>query len=153
MKKKKKKKKKNKIMLFAATWMGLDIFILSEVRERKTNVICYHFYVKSKKKWYKLTYSQNRNRVTDIETNLWVTLEEKGGKLGDSDWYIHSSIYKINSKNYCIEQGTLLNTLKSIIWENNLKKSEYIYIYICITIHFAIHQKLTEHCKSIVNQL
>ena len=32
--------KKNKIMPFAATWMQLEILILSEVRKRKTNTIC-----------------------------------------------------------------------------------------------------------------
>ena len=31
--------KKNKIMPFAATWMQLEIFILNEVRKRKTNSI------------------------------------------------------------------------------------------------------------------
>ena len=31
--------KKNKIMPFAATWMQLEIIILSEVRKRKTNTI------------------------------------------------------------------------------------------------------------------
>ena len=31
--------KKNKIMPFAATWMELDILILSEVRKRKMNTI------------------------------------------------------------------------------------------------------------------
>ena len=40
--------KKNEIMPFAATWMDLEIIILSEVRLRKTN-IWYHLYVESKK--------------------------------------------------------------------------------------------------------
>ena len=40
--------KKNEIMPFAATWMDLEIIILSEVRKRKTSAIWYHLYVKSK---------------------------------------------------------------------------------------------------------
>ena len=40
--------KKNEIMPFAATWMDLEIIILSEVSQTKTNTIQYQLYVESK---------------------------------------------------------------------------------------------------------
>ena len=52
---------KNKIMPFAAKRMQAEIITLSEVRE-KTNITTHLWNSNLKKKWYKLTYSQNRNQ-------------------------------------------------------------------------------------------
>ena len=56
-------------------------------------------YMWNLKKWYKWTYLQNRNRVTDVENKLMVTMGERRGKdkLGDWDWHIHTTIYKIDN--------------------------------------------------------
>ena len=40
--------KKNEKMPFAATWMDLEIIILSEVSQTETNTISYPLYVESK---------------------------------------------------------------------------------------------------------
>ena len=90
----------NDIMPLAATWMDLEIVILSEVRERQISYDITYMWNLKKKKWYKWTYLQNRNRVTDIRTNL-LLLKEKGegrDELGDWDWHIHSAIYKTDNQ-------------------------------------------------------
>ena len=40
--------KKNEIMAFTEPWMDLEIIILSEVRNTRTNSIWYHLYMESK---------------------------------------------------------------------------------------------------------
>ena len=68
--------KKNKILPPAATWIQPDILILSEARKKKTNTICYHLHVEPKI-WHKWTYTQNRNRLTDIENRTTKGLKIK----------------------------------------------------------------------------
>ena len=78
--------KKNEIMPFAATWMQLEIIILSEVRKRKTNTVWYHLYVEAKT-WQKWIYLWNRNRLTDIENRLAVAKGKRGwGRDGLGVW-------------------------------------------------------------------
>ena len=68
--------KEYEILPLAATWMDIEIIILSEVNQRNTNII-YHLYVKSKE-FYKWTHLQNRNRLTDTENKPMVTKGEGG---------------------------------------------------------------------------
>ena len=35
-------------MIFAATWMKLEVIIISQVSQTKTNTICYHLHVEYK---------------------------------------------------------------------------------------------------------
>ena len=62
---------KNGIMPFEATWMGLEIIILSEVSQKETNIIWYHLYAESKS-YKNETYLQNRNRLTGLENEFVV---------------------------------------------------------------------------------
>ena len=105
---------KNKIMPFAATWMDLEITILSEVRQRQ---ILYNItYMWNLKRWYQWAYLQNRNRLMDFKNKLMVTKKERRGRrlnwgLG-FDMYTYC-IWNEWSMGTChIAQGTLL----SIVW-------------------------------------
>ena len=53
----------------AATWMNLEIIILSEVNQRQIHDITYKCNLKNR---YKLIYLQSRNRFTDINLTLWL---------------------------------------------------------------------------------
>ena len=71
--------KKNKIMPFAATWMDLEIVILSEVSQTKEEEYCMAsiIYVESKMKWHEFAYKTE----TDSE-NEFMVAGEKDGREG-----------------------------------------------------------------------
>ena len=56
--------KKNEIMSFATTWMDLEGIMLSEITQWKSNTVCHHLYVESKKKYNKLI-NITKNKQTD----------------------------------------------------------------------------------------
>ena len=56
--------KKDKWMPFATTRRDLEIVKLSEVSQRRRNIIWHFLYVESKKKWYKWTYKTERDSQT-----------------------------------------------------------------------------------------
>ena len=63
-------------MPLTATCMDLEVVILSEINQRKRNIIQYPLNADSKKKWYKWICLQNRNRFTDLENKLMVVSGE-----------------------------------------------------------------------------
>ena len=52
--------KRDKLMPFAATWMDVEIIILSQVRKKKTNTIWYLLIVESKI-WNRRSYLKKKN--------------------------------------------------------------------------------------------
>ena len=86
--------KKNEMVPFVAAWMGLDITILSEVSQMEKDkymisLICIL-------NGYKLTYFENRNRLTDCENEQMVT-RRRELESGRTDWEceidMHSWLY------------------------------------------------------------
>ena len=92
--------KKNEIMPFAATWMNLEIVILSEVSQ--TGRAKYHMMQVicgiQDNGANELTY-RTEIRVTDGENIHMVTKGERGwrNKLGDWELHIHTTIHKIDN--------------------------------------------------------
>lgn len=133
-------------MSFAATWMDVEIVTLRWTG-KDVLLICEIF--KKKIQW---SYFQDRKRLTDMENMHMVINGKQGWGKEKLDWNWYTTAYKI------ISQGLLYNTgnytqyfavTYKRIWRTDMCVCIYIYIYN----HFAVHQKLTQHCKSTFLQL
>ena len=68
--------------------------------ERERQISCAIAYMWNLEKGYKWTYLQNTNRVADVENicnSLPQGLKEERDKFGDGNWYMHTTIHKINN--------------------------------------------------------
>ena len=70
--------KNNETMPFVAAQKDLESVSLSEVSQRRRNIIWCPLYLESRKKWYKWTYLQNR--LTGLENELKVAGLKDGGE-------------------------------------------------------------------------
>ena len=120
--------KKNKIIPFAAIWMDLESVKLSEVNQRRINITWHPLYVECKKKQYKWTYLQNRNRLTDLQNKL-IASGGKGegeGILRELGMYLYTLLY---TRTCCTAHGPLLLVMWQHGWEGSLGKNGYAYMY------------------------
>ena len=117
-----------------------------------------------KKKDYKWTYLQNRNSLTDIESQPVVTKADRGlgkGKLGAWDEHIHAAaaaaakslqscptIYEINNKDLLCSRGNYTQHL--VITCNGKESEKNIQTYLCTTESLLHAWKLAQFCKSTI---
>ena len=68
-------------MPFAATWMDLEMIILSKASPTKTNITWYHLYVESnfKNDTNELIYKTETDSQI-LKTNLWLPKGKRGGE-------------------------------------------------------------------------
>ena len=123
--------KKNEIVSFETTWMNLEIIILSEVRQRKIDIIWYHLYVESKTN--ELTYKTEKLiSIKMVKKKLMVT-KGKGGEGGNK--------LGVWINRYTSNKDLLYSTrtyIQYLIITYNGKESEAVYL------------KLTRYYKSTI---
>ena len=126
-----------------ATWMDLEMSILSEVSqtEKDKNMMLLTCGI-LKTKGCKWTYVQNRNRPTYIENKLMVT---KGGTKGGINWEFGISWSKLLYIKYIAIKDLLYSTgtytqYFVILFNGQESEKEYIhiystYMYMCVCVY------------------
>ena len=88
--------KRNEIVPFVETLMDLETVTQRESEKEKQifyNIAC----MWNLEKCYRWTYLQSRNRDMDVENKFMDTKVGVWEELGDWDWHIYTTMYKINN--------------------------------------------------------
>ena len=138
--------KKNEAMPFVAMWMDLECVKLCEVRERRRNIIWCPLHVKSKKKWYKWSYVQDR--FTDFENKLMVARGKGSGE--EIVWQFQIEMYLLLYLKCITNKDLLYSTWNSgwcyvAVCMRGESGGEWIHVYVWLS-PFAVHLKLSQCC-------
>ena len=100
--------------------------------EREKQILYNIVYMWNLEKWYRWTYLQNRNRVTDVENKLTVTNGERGKEI---NWEIGIDIYTLWYIKQITNKNLLYSTWNStqysvMTYMGEVSKKEWIYVYV-----------------------
>ena len=142
--------KKNEIMPFAATWMDLEIVIVSEVSQTEKEKYCMTSLYRNLKRNDTNELTQQRDSQTQ-RMNLWLL----GKKIGERDrqgvWdgQVHTAIFKMDN-----QQGSTVQHMEICYMAAQIGgefRGEWIQVYVWQN-SFAVFLKLSQHCLSTIPQ-
>ena len=137
-------------MPFAATWMDLEIIILSEISQKQIYDITYMWTLKKMIQMNLLIKQKQSHRCRKQ------TYGYQGVRGGGINWEIGIDIYTLLYIKQITNKDLLYSTRNSTLYSvmaymGKESKKEWIYVYVYV-IHIAVHLELTQHYKSAILQ-
>ena len=124
--------------------MGLETVRLSEVSQRKRNVVWHPLCVEWRKEKIQ-TYSQNSRRLTDLENELMAARKVGEGVVRGAGIDMYNLLYLkwITSEGLKYSTGKSAQCYVGAGWEGSLGENGYVYVRLIL---FPVHFKLSQHC-------
>ena len=131
------------VVLILDTTLDLGNVIMSEVSQRRRNIVWHPLYLESKKNWYRWTYLQNRKRPRLRKGAYDCLGEEIVREFG-------KVMYTLLYLKWITKKDLLYSTWNSTqcylpAWMGKRFGGEWIHVYVWLS-PFAVHLKLSQHC-------